>query len=55
MNKMVLPEKPAFIDRPFEIVVTPEFLDILKRASGWAFPITYKIGEQITIYVKENR
>lgn len=55
MNKMILPEKPVFIDRPFEIVVTQEFLDILKRAGGWAFPITYKIGEQVTVYVKKNK
>lgn len=54
MDKTTLPKKPEILPRPFEIVVTQEFLDILKRSGGWAFPITYKIGERLTIYVKEG-
>lgn len=49
------PEKPEPIDRPFEITVTQEFLDILKGAGGWMIEIPYKIGEHVTIYVRENK
>jgi len=52
MDKVLLPLKPELLPRPFEVVVTQEFLDILKKSGGWAFPITYKIGERLTIYVR---
>lgn len=45
----------AIAGRPFEITVTQEFLDILKGAGGWMIEIPYKIGERLTIYVREEK